>query len=185
MVEQKASRALGVSNLGYVMHLGKVVFGRGGGTDRERKRQRLLLGLVPEEIQLLAEDAMPKPAECPCCCSPSARGSDERRDPAHLYRDQAARRRADGGASSGATWRPFRGAGMELGFAGAGDARRPAATTGGRSASAASVPQHVTIPRAALRASGISAVDQRATPRCSAAPTGPTREHHGGCAASR
>ncbi len=58
MVEQKASRALGVSDLGYVMHLGKVVYsGRAAELIENENVKRLFLGQVPEELQALAEDA--------------------------------------------------------------------------------------------------------------------------------
>jgi branched-chain amino acid transport system ATP-binding protein len=57
MVEQKASRALAVSDLGYVMHLGKVVYsGRAAELLDNENIKRLFLGQVPEEIQRLAED---------------------------------------------------------------------------------------------------------------------------------
>ena len=55
MVEQKASRALGVSDRGYVMHLGKVVYS-GEATellDNENVK-RLFLGQIPEEVEALA-----------------------------------------------------------------------------------------------------------------------------------
>ena len=58
MVEQKASRALATSDLGYVMHLGKVVYsGRASDLIENENIKRLFLGQVPEEIQRLAEDA--------------------------------------------------------------------------------------------------------------------------------
>jgi branched-chain amino acid transport system ATP-binding protein len=58
MVEQKASRALATSDLGYVMHLGKVVYsGRASELVENENIKRLFLGQVPEEIQRLAEDA--------------------------------------------------------------------------------------------------------------------------------
>ena len=55
MVEQKASRALGVSDRGYVMHLGKVVYSGASAEllDNENVR-RLFLGQIPEEVQALA-----------------------------------------------------------------------------------------------------------------------------------
>ena len=58
MVEQKASRALAVSDRGYVMHLGQVAY---SGTAAELAEndnvKRLFLGQVPEDVQLLAEEA--------------------------------------------------------------------------------------------------------------------------------
>jgi ABC-type branched-subunit amino acid transport system ATPase component len=58
MVEQKASRALGVSDRGYVMHLGKVVYsGAAADLADNDNVKRLFLGQVPEEVQLLAEEA--------------------------------------------------------------------------------------------------------------------------------
>ena len=58
MVEQKASRALAVSDLGYVMHLGKVVYaGRAAELIENENVKRLFLGQVPEEVQALAEEA--------------------------------------------------------------------------------------------------------------------------------
>jgi branched-chain amino acid transport system ATP-binding protein len=58
MVEQKASRALGVADRGYVMHLGKVVYSGAAGELAENDNvKRLFLGQVPEEVQLLAEEA--------------------------------------------------------------------------------------------------------------------------------
>jgi len=58
MVEQKASRALCVSDLGYVMHLGKVVYSGVSARLMENENvKRLFLGQVPEEVQLLAGDA--------------------------------------------------------------------------------------------------------------------------------
>lgn len=58
MVEQKASRALGVSDFGYVMHLGNVVYSGAAAelADNENVK-RLFLGQVPEEVQLLTEEA--------------------------------------------------------------------------------------------------------------------------------
>jgi branched-chain amino acid transport system ATP-binding protein len=57
MVEQKASRALAASDLGYVMHLGKVVYaGRAAELIENENVKRLFLGQVPEEIQALAGD---------------------------------------------------------------------------------------------------------------------------------
>ncbi len=57
MVEQKASRALGVSDRGYVMHLGKVVYSGVANELAENDNvKRLFLGQVPEEVQLLAEE---------------------------------------------------------------------------------------------------------------------------------
>ena len=57
MVEQKASRALGAADLGYVMHLGKVVYsGQAAELIENENIKRLFLGQVPEEIDLLAED---------------------------------------------------------------------------------------------------------------------------------
>jgi ABC-type branched-subunit amino acid transport system ATPase component len=58
MVEQKASRALGVSDVGYVMHLGNVVYsGAAAELAANENVKRLFLGQVPEEVQLLTEDA--------------------------------------------------------------------------------------------------------------------------------
>jgi len=58
MVEQKASRALLTSDLGYVMHLGQVVYsGRGSELVDNENVKRLFLGQVPEEVQLLSGDA--------------------------------------------------------------------------------------------------------------------------------
>jgi branched-chain amino acid transport system ATP-binding protein len=58
MVEQKASRALAVSDRGYVMHLGQVAY---SGTAAElagnENVKRLFLGQVPEDVHLLAEAA--------------------------------------------------------------------------------------------------------------------------------
>jgi len=58
MVEQKASRALAVSDRGYVMHLGQVVYS-GGATElvENENVKRLFLGEVPEDIHLLTEEA--------------------------------------------------------------------------------------------------------------------------------
>ena len=57
MVEQKASRALGVSDLGYVMHLGKVVYsGKAAELLENDNIKRLFLGQVPEEVEALAGD---------------------------------------------------------------------------------------------------------------------------------
>jgi branched-chain amino acid transport system ATP-binding protein len=58
MVEQKASRALAVSDRGYVMHLGQVVYS-GEATElmMNENVKRLFLGQVPEDIHLLAEEA--------------------------------------------------------------------------------------------------------------------------------
>src|SRR3954470_10077227 len=57
MVEQKASRALAVSDRGYVMHLGQVVYS-GEATElvENENVKRLFLGQVPEDIHLLMED---------------------------------------------------------------------------------------------------------------------------------
>jgi ABC-type branched-subunit amino acid transport system ATPase component len=58
MVEQKASRALAVSDLGYVMHLGQVVYsGEAADLAQNDNVKRLFLGQVPEEVQLLTEEA--------------------------------------------------------------------------------------------------------------------------------
>jgi branched-chain amino acid transport system ATP-binding protein len=58
MVEQKASRALGVSDFGYVMHLGNVVYaGAAAELAGNDNVKRLFLGQVPEEVQLLTEEA--------------------------------------------------------------------------------------------------------------------------------
>ncbi len=58
MVEQKASRALLTSDLGYVMHLGQVVYsGRAAELVDNENVKRLFLGQVPEEVQLLSGDA--------------------------------------------------------------------------------------------------------------------------------
>jgi branched-chain amino acid transport system ATP-binding protein len=58
MVEQKASRALGVSDFGYVMHLGKVVYSAAAAELAANENvKRLFLGQVPEEVQMLAEEA--------------------------------------------------------------------------------------------------------------------------------
>jgi branched-chain amino acid transport system ATP-binding protein len=58
MVEQKASRALAVSDRGYVMHLGQVVYSGAAAelADNENVK-RLFLGQVPEDVHLLAEAA--------------------------------------------------------------------------------------------------------------------------------
>jgi len=58
MVEQKASRALAVSDRGYVMHLGQVVYsGEAAELVNNENVKRLFLGQVPEEVHLLTEDA--------------------------------------------------------------------------------------------------------------------------------
>jgi branched-chain amino acid transport system ATP-binding protein len=58
MVEQKASRALGVADLGYVMHLGQLVYSGAAAQLVENENvKRLFLGQVPEDIHLVAEDA--------------------------------------------------------------------------------------------------------------------------------
>jgi ABC-type branched-subunit amino acid transport system ATPase component len=58
MVEQKASRALAVSDRGYVMHLGQVVYsGEAAELVENENVKRLFLGQVPEDIHLLTEDA--------------------------------------------------------------------------------------------------------------------------------
>jgi branched-chain amino acid transport system ATP-binding protein len=58
MVEQKASRALAVADLGYVMHLGQVVYSGDAARLVENENvKRLFLGQVPEEVQLLTEEA--------------------------------------------------------------------------------------------------------------------------------
>ncbi len=57
MVEQKASRALAVSDRGYVMHLGQVVYSGAAAELIENENvKRLFLGQVPEDIHLLTED---------------------------------------------------------------------------------------------------------------------------------
>jgi branched-chain amino acid transport system ATP-binding protein len=57
MVEQKASRALGVSDLGYVMHLGQVVYSGAAADliDNDNVKQ-LFLGQIPEDVKLLEEE---------------------------------------------------------------------------------------------------------------------------------
>lgn len=58
MVEQKASRALAVSDRGYVMHLGQVVYsGEAAELAANENVKRLFLGQVPEDVQLLVEEA--------------------------------------------------------------------------------------------------------------------------------
>ncbi len=58
MVEQKASRALAISDRGYVMHLGKVVYeDTATALANNDNVKRLFLGQIPEEVQRLAEDA--------------------------------------------------------------------------------------------------------------------------------
>ena len=58
MVEQKASRALAVSDFGYVMHLGQVVYsGEAAELVNNENVKRLFLGQVPEDIHLLTEEA--------------------------------------------------------------------------------------------------------------------------------
>ncbi|GAB3654440.1 ABC transporter ATP-binding protein [Ramlibacter alkalitolerans] len=58
MVEQKASRALAVSDFGYVMHLGQVVYSGAAAELVENENvKRLFLGQVPEDIHLLPEEA--------------------------------------------------------------------------------------------------------------------------------
>jgi branched-chain amino acid transport system ATP-binding protein len=58
MVEQKASRALAVSDRGYVMHLGQVVYaGEAAELMQNENVKRLFLGQVPEDIHLLTEEA--------------------------------------------------------------------------------------------------------------------------------
>jgi branched-chain amino acid transport system ATP-binding protein len=56
MVEQKASRALAVSDRGYVMHLGQVAY---QGTAQELLDnddvKRLFLGEIPESMTALAD----------------------------------------------------------------------------------------------------------------------------------
>jgi branched-chain amino acid transport system ATP-binding protein len=57
MVEQKASRALAASDLGYVMHLGQVVFAdRAAVLAVDDKVKQIFLGQIPEEVHLV-EDA--------------------------------------------------------------------------------------------------------------------------------
>ena len=57
MVEQKASHALGISDRGYVMHLGQVAY---QGEAREllgtQDVKRLFLGEIPESMQALSFD---------------------------------------------------------------------------------------------------------------------------------
>jgi ABC-type branched-subunit amino acid transport system ATPase component len=57
MVEQKASRALGVSDFGYVMHLGQVVYSGAAADliDNDNVKQ-LFLGQIPEDVKLLEEE---------------------------------------------------------------------------------------------------------------------------------
>jgi ABC-type branched-subunit amino acid transport system ATPase component len=58
MVEQKASRALGVADLGYVMHLGQVAYaGAAAELLANDNVKRLFLGQVPEDVHLVEEDA--------------------------------------------------------------------------------------------------------------------------------
>jgi branched-chain amino acid transport system ATP-binding protein len=57
MVEQKASRALAVSDHGYVMHLGQVVYsGVASELAGNENVKRLFLGQIPEELQLLTQE---------------------------------------------------------------------------------------------------------------------------------
>jgi branched-chain amino acid transport system ATP-binding protein len=58
MVEQKASRALAASDLGYVMHLGQVVYSGAAAAliDNDNVKQ-LFLGQIPEDMELLEEEA--------------------------------------------------------------------------------------------------------------------------------
>ena len=57
MVEQKASRALGASDLGYVMHLGQVVYsGAAAELLKNENVKRLFLGQIPEDLQLVNEE---------------------------------------------------------------------------------------------------------------------------------
>ena len=56
MVEQKASRALGFSDWGYVMHTGQVVYsGAAAALLANESVKRLFLGEVPEDVRLLVE----------------------------------------------------------------------------------------------------------------------------------
>ena len=58
MVEQKASRALGISDLGYVMHLGQIAYtGTAAELLANDNVKRLFLGQVPEDVHLIEEDA--------------------------------------------------------------------------------------------------------------------------------
>ena len=58
MVEQKASRALGASDLGYVMHLGQVVYsGAAVELVNNDNVKRLFLGQIPEDVQLIEEES--------------------------------------------------------------------------------------------------------------------------------
>jgi branched-chain amino acid transport system ATP-binding protein len=58
MVEQKASRALTISDRGYVMHLGQVAYS-GSATEllNNDNVRRLFLGQVPEDVHLIEEEA--------------------------------------------------------------------------------------------------------------------------------
>ncbi len=56
MVEQKASRALAASDLGYVMHLGQVVFsGEAAALATNDKVKQIFLGQIPEDITLVED----------------------------------------------------------------------------------------------------------------------------------
>ena len=58
MVEQKASHALGISDRGYVMHLGQVAIS-GAAKDllANDDVKRLFLGEIPESLKLSLSDA--------------------------------------------------------------------------------------------------------------------------------
>jgi branched-chain amino acid transport system ATP-binding protein len=58
MVEQKASRALTISDRGYVMHLGQVAYtGLAAELLNNESVKRLFLGQVPEDVHLMEEEA--------------------------------------------------------------------------------------------------------------------------------
>jgi ABC-type branched-subunit amino acid transport system ATPase component len=58
MVEQKASRALTISDRGYVMHLGQVAYsGSAAELLNNDNVRRLFLGQVPEDVHLIEEEA--------------------------------------------------------------------------------------------------------------------------------
>lgn len=58
MVEQKASRALTISDRGYVMHLGQVAYsGSAAELLINDNVKRLFLGQVPEDVHLIEEEA--------------------------------------------------------------------------------------------------------------------------------
>ena len=57
MVEQKASRALGIADHGYVMHTGQVVYSGSASSLLENPNvQQLFLGEVPEEVERLLQN---------------------------------------------------------------------------------------------------------------------------------